>query len=191
MSRSPIYDRFTRALQIAYYCDREKIPIDEALGRLRAAEANALEQRLSRRQFLADLGKLAAAGTAVGMAGQLPATRAFAASSGASVNVGIVGAGLAGLACADELTRNKVPFTLYEASNRVGGRQFSFGINEFFSGQSAERGGEFIDTPHKTLLGYANKFGLAKEDVGKVPGEIYYFFGGARHDEARIVEELR
>jgi monoamine oxidase len=190
MSRSPIYDRFTRALRVAYYCHQENIPVDEALGRLKADQAQGLERRLSRREFLADLSKLAA-GTAVGMAGQLPVARAFAASGNASVNVGIVGAGLAGLACADELTRNKVPFTLYEASSRVGGRQFSFGINEFFPGQSAERGGEFIDTPHKTLLGYANKFGLAKEDVGKVPGEIYYFFGGARHDEAQIVEELR
>lgn len=191
MSRSPIFDRFTRSLRIAYYCDREKISVAEALERVAAAEAQALGRRMSRREFLAGIGKLAATGTAVGLAGQLPVARAFAASGNSSVNVGIVGAGLAGLACADELTRNKISFTLYEASNRVGGRQFSFGINEFFPGQSAERGGEFIDTPHKTLLAYANKFGLAREDVSKLPGEIYYFFGGVRHDEARIVDELR
>jgi monoamine oxidase len=191
MSRSPIFDRFTRSLRIAHYCEREKIPVEEGLERVAAAEARERGRRLSRREFLADIGKLAAAGTAVGVAGQLRVAHAFAAGGKSSINVGIVGAGLAGLACADELTRNGVSFTLYEASDRVGGRQYSFGINEFFAGQSAERGGEFIDTPHKTLLAYANKFGLAKEDVNKSPGDIYYFFGGERHDEARVVEELR
>ena len=75
---------------------------------------------MSRREFLAGIGKLAATGTAVGLAGQLPVARAFAASGNSSVNVGIVGAGLAGLACADELTRNKISFTLYEASKSSG-----------------------------------------------------------------------
>ena len=43
MSRSPIFDRFTRSLRIAYYCDREKISVAEALERVAAAEAQALE----------------------------------------------------------------------------------------------------------------------------------------------------
>src|SRR5262249_16295942 len=164
---------------------------EEGLDRAAAAEAQDGKRRSGRREFLADIGRLAVAGTAFGVAAQLRVAQALAASGNPGINVGIVGAGLAGLVCADELTRNGIAFTLYEASERVGGRQYSFGVNEFFTGQSAERGGEFIATPNKTLLAYANKFGLAKEDVNKTPGEIYYFFGGERHDESRVVEELR
>ncbi len=55
----------------------------------------------------------------------------------------------------------------------------------------AERGGEFIDNPHKTLLGYARSFGLAREDVNKAPGDVTYFFGGQHVPESTIVEEFR
>ena len=61
----------------------------------------------------------------------------------------------------------------------------------FFPGQVAERGGEFIDNPHKTLLGYARAFGLAREDVNKFPGDVTYFFGGQHVPESTIVEEFR
>ena len=37
-----------------------------------------------------------------------------------------------------------------------------------------ERGGELIDNLHKTMLGYANEFGLQLEDLTKAPGEIFY-----------------
>lgn len=39
-----------------------------------------------------------------------------------SPSVAIVGAGLAGLACAHELRRHKIPFRVYDAADRVGGR---------------------------------------------------------------------
>ena len=38
------------------------------------------------------------------------------------VEVAIIGAGLAGLACAIELQKNKIDFQIFEASNGVGGR---------------------------------------------------------------------
>jgi monoamine oxidase len=103
--------------------------------------------------------------------------------------VGIVGAGLAGLACADELTRAGVVPTVYDASTRVGGRCHS--LRGFFPGQVAERGGEFIDNLHKTMLGYARRFDLAREDVTKVPGEVTYFFGGRHVAESEVVDEFR
>jgi monoamine oxidase len=106
------------------------------------------------------------------------------------VSVAIVGAGLAGLACADELTRQGIHVTLYDASTRVGGRCFSLG--GFFPGQVAERGGEFIDNIHKTMLGYAKRFKLQLEDVEKEPpGDVFYFFGGRHVPEAAVVEEFR
>ncbi len=41
------------------------------------------------------------------------------------------------------------------------------------------------------MLNYANEFNLPREDVNKVPGEIYYVFGGVRHDESVVVDEFR
>ncbi len=78
---------------------------------------------------------------------------------------------------------------IYEASGRTGGRCFS--LRGFFPGQVAERGGEFIDTGHKTMLRYAKQFGLRLEDVNKEPGEIRYYFGGQAHPERAVVDEFR
>ena len=134
-------------------------------------------RRPSRRDFLTG-----------GAAATVAATRVATGERRAS-SVGIVGAGLAGLVCADQLAARGIRATVYEASSRVGGRCSS--LRGFFPGQTAELGGEFIDNPHKTLLGYARRFGLAKEDVNKMPGAVTYFFGGERVDESVIVEEFR
>ena len=115
------------------------------------------------------------------------AAAAPAAHGGPSV--AIVGAGLAGLACAYELLRSGIRATIYEGNTRIGGRCFS--LRNFFPGQVAERGGEFIDTLGKTMLGYAQEFGLTLEDVNKEPGDIFYFYDGQRFAERAIVNELR
>jgi monoamine oxidase len=135
------------------------------------------------------MGKLAVAGAMGSMA--WPIRHILAApKSGPDVSVGIVGAGLAGLACGDELKKNGINATLYDASNRVGGRCFS--LQGFFPGQVAERGGEFIDNLHKTMLGYAREFNLTLEDVEKQPpGEVFYFFDGQHFPESVVVDEFR
>lgn len=55
----------------------------------------------------------------------------------------------------------------------------------------AERGGEFIDNLHKTMPGYARRFGLTREEVAKPPGEVAYFVDGRRYAEASVVDEYR
>ena len=120
---------------------------------------------------------------------------ALAAPRPPSGDVAIIGAGLAGLACADELRQHGVLATIYEASDRSGGRCFSLGgafpgpVN--FPGQVVERGGEFIDNEHKTMIGYVQRFGLALEDVTKGREDVFYYFFGQRHSESEIVDELR
>lgn len=47
---------------------------------------------------------------------------AVMATSKQAVSVGIVGAGFAGLRCADVLLRRGVKVTIFEARNRIGGR---------------------------------------------------------------------
>ena len=71
----------------------------------------------------------------------------------------------------------------------MGGRCAS--LRNFFPGQVAERGGEFIDTPHKTMLRYARRFNLALEDVSKEPGDVFYHFGGQHIPKSAVVDEFR
>ena len=82
------------------------------------------------------------------------------------MRVVVVGAGFAGLACADELIRLGHDVTVVEARDRVGGRVWS---QELVSGDATtviERGAEFILEGYDTLRGYAGRFGLEVADSG-------------------------
>jgi monoamine oxidase len=188
MSRTPALAAVKRALTLAAACERRRIPTAEGLERLAEAEGLRARRGASRRRFLERAGRLAVAGSLASVAGPLLPDGA-AHAQGSTPSVGIVGAGLAGLACADELRAAGIRATLYEASDRVGGRCAT--LRGLFPGQVAERGGEFIDTLHTTMLGYARRFGLAREDVTKQPGEVAYFFGGRHVPEATVVDEYR
>ena len=64
----------------------------------------------------------------------------------------MVGAGLAGLSCAYRLQPARLAAAVYEANReRIGGRCWT--AREFAGGQTAEHGGEFIDSRHKRLQG--------------------------------------
>ncbi|MBC8007807.1 MAG: FAD-dependent oxidoreductase, partial [Prolixibacteraceae bacterium] len=182
MSRSEFFQRLNRYLQIALHCERTGQPAQEALDRIKLAG----QVDRDRRRLLSAMG----AGTIATATGAMPGTlrRAFAAPR-VSGGVAIVGAGLAGLSCGYALAGKGVRADLFEASGRAGGRCFS--LYNFFPGQVAERGGEFIDTGHVTMRGYANTFGLTMETVTKEPGEVAYFFNGRHYSEAQVVEELR
>ena len=185
MSRSTTFRKLTRTIRIALYCEENKISTCEGLEQVAKLESD--EYRISRRRFIAATGKLALV-AALGSAA-LPIDRAFAAPPGTSASIGIVGAGLAGLACCYELKKNGINASLYEATNRVGGRCVS--LAGFFPGQVAEPGGEFIDNLHKTLLGYVKEFKLQVEDVEKAPGEVFYYFKGRHIPESKVVDEFR
>src|SRR5262245_60501589 len=102
------------------------------------ATSERASRQSTRREFLA------AGASAITLA----ATRVGRAERRA-LNVGIVGAGLAGLVTAEQLAVKGIRATIYEAASRVGGRCSS--LRGFFPGQTAELGGEFLDNPHKTL----------------------------------------
>lgn len=163
--RTPLFHRLTRLLRQV-----DPSPLDARSAR---------PQSPGRRRFLA---RTAAGATML-------AHGARRATAAGTPRVAIVGAGLSGLACADRLQSGGVVPVIYEAQSRAGGRCRS--LRGTFPGQVAELGGEFIDTQHKTMLGFANRFGVALEDVGKEPGEETFFFDGVHYTEDEVIAEYR
>ena len=74
------------------------------------------------------------------------------ALAAAEARVAIVGAGLAGLTAAHELSKAGLKSTVYEGSTRLGGRCYTI---RSFPNQIAEHGGEFIDSSHEAIRGLA------------------------------------
>ncbi len=85
----------------------------------------------------------------------------------------VVGAGLAGLTAAYRLSQAGVAVQVFESRDRVGGRCWT--ARGFADGQTAEHGGEFIDTRHVHLLGLVDELGLDLDDLDAawVPGSIW------------------
>lgn len=164
MARTPLFSRLTRLLS----GPPTSVPVAVA----RHVDGS------TRRDFLARAAATAA----------VPLAHALRPGS-TSPRVAIVGAGLAGLTCADRLQSRGLIATVYEARPRGGGRCRS--VRGVFPGQVAEHGGEFIDNLHKTMLGYARRFGLALEDVTKSPGEDTFVIDGVTYAEADVVAEYR
>jgi monoamine oxidase len=161
--RNPGFKEVIHLLRLAAKAEAKNQSTTQVVESSREERRVVLDRRRSRRDFIVESSRLAA--LAAGAAA-LDSTRAFAsASSASSLSVGIVGAGLAGIACADALERKGIVATVYEASSRIGGRCYS--LRNLFPGQVAERGGEFIDNPHKTMLRYAKELKLSLEDVTK------------------------
>ena len=70
----------------------------------------------------------------------------------------VIGAGFAGLACADELAAAGYRVTVLEARNRVGGRVLTF--RDLIKDKTVEGGGELVGPNQPTWMAYAKRFGL-------------------------------
>ena len=188
MARTASFRLLVRLMTAAFLAERRHCSAVDALGAIHAVGSRRASDAISRRHFLLGAGATGATLAMATMTG-VPQHASAAKPSPSSLSVGIVGAGLAGLACADTLKDRGIRATIYEAADRAGGRCRS--LRSFFPGQVAERGGELIDNLHKTMLGYAKRFRLALEDVNKEPGETFYHFYGHRYPEAAVVAEFR
>jgi len=95
---------------------------------------------------------------ALGLSGR-PARAQRAPRAGKSRRVIVVGAGLAGLAAAHELSQAGHDVVVLEARERPGGRVETLRA-PFVDGQYADAGGMFVPSHHDLVLRYAERFGL-------------------------------
>jgi monoamine oxidase len=160
MARTPLM-QFLKALSSDVdRCQARDISVNELLAERLAAP--------SRREVV-----VGAAAAATGAA--FPGA-ALAAPSKA--RIAIVGAGIAGLNAALTLQDAGIASTVYEASNRIGGRMFS-ATSIWADNQVSEWCGELIDSDHETIIGLARRFGLPLDDFAGNPSlrDTYKLFG--------------
>lgn len=89
-----------------------------------------------------------------------------------SIKIGIIGAGIAGLTAAYYLQKYGYSVTLYEASNRAGGRI----ITERVQNYMIDGGAQFLSADYPTLIPFIDELGLTPELV-----EISPWFGIVRN----------
>jgi len=104
-------------------------------------------------------------------------------------SVGIVGGGLAGLSLAYFLQQEGIDFTLYEASDRVGGRVQTI-YDGFGKGQLLENGGTFIDTDHQTIIDLVESLGLSLVESSQSITQDVYSIEGKRYTYQDCLNEL-
>jgi monoamine oxidase len=178
MPHSELFSVVSRLMRIGAFAQERDINTNHALE----LAARQDDEMLGRRRFIGQsIGAAAALGIASGFA--------MASTRTGQPRIAIVGGGLGGLVCADWLRSKGLSATIYEASMRTGGRCYS--LRGIFPGQTAERGGEFIDTTHQTMRAYATEFGLAREDVTRGTGSSIYHFFGTAFSEEEVVNEYR
>jgi monoamine oxidase len=144
-----------------------------------------------RRQFVRNL---TLAGGAALTSGSLSSVHR-ALSQGKMPAIAIVGGGIAGLNAAYQLKKAGLKATVYEASNRLGGRIQSV-TGAIGPGLVTDLGGSLVNTDHADMLALVKEFDLElfnrAEDIKrlKFPGTAYFFENQMR-SEKEVAENLR
>ena len=180
MARTALVDLLRRTAALAAIARRTGEPLDELVAREREHRIDA-----GRRRFVQQAAGAAGLLTLAACA-RVPLPRATAPGE----DVVIVGAGIAGLACAHRLREAGRGVRVYEAQSRIGGRMLSL-RGHFADGQVCELGGELIDSGHARIRTLAAELGLELDDLAQDPtagfGDIW-FHGGRRYAEHEILQ---
>src|SRR5215213_7503411 len=176
MARSPLARGLGEAASVASEAAAREISTGEVLDE---------RARLRRRELLAGGAGLAVAAM---LSGRL--SRAIAAEG---PRVVVVGGGLAGLTCAYRLKQSGHRASLYEASDRLGGRCWTR-RGDFAAGQIAEHGGELIDQGHTQTRQLVQQLGLNLDNLlsAEVNGtDPFYYFDGRPYSFAEATDDLK
>jgi monoamine oxidase len=104
--------------------------------------------------------------------------------------IAIIGAGIAGLSCALALADREIPFRVFEASNRVGGRLHT--IRGYWDdGQTGEWCGELLNGDAESVFALARRFGIAVQPFELPSGAARYRLGGRDIDGAELAAAFR
>src|SRR5438874_9364383 len=154
MARNPLLSRFQTLFADFDEAERSGRPVAQVREERRL-------MNLTRRDFLKVTG--AAVGAAA-LSGPVAAVAGVTRRAGTQGRIAIIGGGIAGLNAALTLQDAGIKSTVYEASNRVGGRMHS-DTTSWLNAQTSEHCGELIDSKHKTILGLASRFHLSTADL--------------------------
>ncbi|MBU6363848.1 MAG: FAD-dependent oxidoreductase [Acidobacteria bacterium] len=123
---------------------------------------------------------ITAAGGAV-LAASVASLPGMTAGARAGARVDVVGAGLAGLACAARLVAAGVDVRIWEARDRLGGRTLT-DLN-LVPGAWVECGGEFIDAGHSAMRRLCADLGISLQDLQQldIPGTSRDLVAGRVH----------
>ncbi len=184
-SKTPLFNTIRKAFGMALAAERRKSSAEEIVQR-------SEEFRRSRRKFLENMGKTALVGS---LAPKLILPKAGNFYSRAlAPRIAIVGGGMAGLNALHYLKKSGLDATIYESSNRTGGRIFTV-TDAMGPGTWTEFGGEFIDTNHADMWRLAEEFDLERIDYAQASEEKLaqeaFFFNGQHYSLAQVVEEFR
>jgi monoamine oxidase len=189
VAHTPLFDSLTKALRIAAIAARAKSdapPLDELL-----------DMAGSRRRFLRQSALLATATALGGCTPRKDAPERSApppqAPTAGTARIAIVGAGMAGLNTAYKLQKAGLNATIYEGSDRTGGRMFT-AKDLLGTGLTTELGGEFIDSGHAEMLALMTEFGLESIDT-QAPETAglkkeTYFVNGRHYTIAQAAQEF-
>jgi monoamine oxidase len=108
----------------------------------------------------------------------------------------IVGAGMAGLNAAYQLSKSGINATVYEGSFRLGGRILTHYNDALQMGIHPEFGGDFIDSNHEDMIALSKEFNLELIDMyaeSKAAGLVHetFFFNGRHFSEEEIIKEFK
>jgi monoamine oxidase len=177
MARTHLAGLLLQAASIADESTRRELPVERVM-----------RERISRRDVLRGGVALGLASVAALTVDPLGGARAASAP-----RIAVIGAGLAGLTCAYRLKQAGYAATVYEASDRVGGRCWTI-RDAFDNGQIAEHGGELIDQGHTAMRGLARELGFSLDNLlAAQPNgtEDFFRFDGASYSFADATDDLK
>jgi monoamine oxidase len=108
----------------------------------------------------------------------------------------VVGAGIAGLNAAYQLSKAGIKATVYEGDSRLGGRILTHYDDALDMGIYPEFGGDFIDSIHEDMIGLAWEFKLELTDMYAESKAAHlrhetFFFDGRHISEQEIIKEFK